>query len=177
MRVDGLWRAEISGGQAVFARGLVNPAGPWVADVLNARLGANSAATVRLAGGSHIVVPQVFAHEKSYFLQQPDGRIIFAIPYEGAHMLIGTTDSDHADSADEFIRTPEERNYQLDAANRYFSTAITSEDIVRTYSGVRPLDDDGARSASSATRGYVLEIKDESGAAPLLSVFGGKITT
>jgi glycerol-3-phosphate dehydrogenase len=176
-RVDGLWRAETSGEQIIFARGLVNAAGPWVADVLNARLGANSAASVRLVRGSHIVVRQVFAHEKSYFLQQPDGRIIFAIPYEGAFTLIGTTDSDHEGPNGAVICTPAERDYLLDAANRYFATAITAEDIVWTYSGVRPLYDDGASSASSATRDYVLEVSDAGGAAPLLSVFGGKITT
>ncbi len=176
-RVDGLWQAEVSGGSVVFVRGLVNAAGPWVADVLNARLGANSAAAVRLVRGSHIVVRQMFAHDKCYFLQQPDGRIIFAIPYEGAFTLIGTTDSDHDGPKDQAVCTPEERDYLLEAANRYFADPITADDIVWTYSGVRPLYDDGASSASSATRDYVLEGSDAGGEVPLLSVFGGKITT
>lgn len=178
-RVDGLWQAKLSGAQAanVFTRGIVNAAGPWVADVLNGKLGANSAASVRLVRGSHIVVNRMFDHGKCYFLQQPDGRIIFAIPYEDAFTLIGTTDADHSDPSEQAECTPEERDYLLDAVNRYIDKAISADDIVWTYSGVRPLYDDGASAAASATRDYVLEASDAGGAAPLLSIFGGKITT
>ena len=176
-RVDGLWRAEASGGAVIFARALVNAAGPWVADVLNGRLGANSTAAVRLVRGSHLVVRQKFDHDKCYFLQQPDGRIIFAIPYEGQFTLIGTTDFDHAALDEKAVCSPEEQDYLLQATNRYFAKPIAAADVVWTYSGVRPLYDHGASSASSATRDYVLEVSDSGGRAPLLSVFGGKITT
>ncbi|WP_340109619.1 glycerol-3-phosphate dehydrogenase [Pikeienuella sp. HZG-20] len=181
-RVGGLWEAELtdlaSGETRVArARALVNAGGPWVGEILNGRLHQNSSEGVRLVRGSHIVTRKLFEHDQPYFLQQPDGRIIFAIPYETEFTLIGTTDEDHDGPPGAAVCTPEERDYLLAAAARYFREPATAADIVWSYSGVRPLYDDHASSATAATRDYVLSLSDESGAAPLLNVFGGKITT
>ncbi len=158
------------------ARMLVNAGGPWVAQVLRETAGVASAAGVRLVRGSHIVTRRLYEHDKCYFFQGSDGRIIFAIPYERDFTLIGTTDADHADPAEPAVCTPEEQAYLLDFANGYFKQQLTDADVVWTYSGVRPLYDDGATSATAATRDYVLKL-DTKGGAPILNVFGGKITT
>jgi glycerol-3-phosphate dehydrogenase len=173
-RRDGdVWSATLSDGRTVTARNLVNAAGPWVAEAL-ALTGANARSGVRLIKGSHIVVPRLFDHDQAYMLQQPDRRIVFAIAYEGDKTLIGTTDVPVEKPEDAKI-TADEIDYLCAAANRYFVKQIGPADVVRTYSGVRPLYDDGASEAKAVTRDYVLEL-DETG-PPLLSVFGGKITT
>lgn len=158
------------------ARLLVNAAGPWVGEVLQQTVHIRTNEGVRLVRGSHIVTRRLFDHDKCYFLQGGDGRIIFAIPYEGDFTLIGTTDADHLDPDRAPDCTDEERDYLIAFANRYFRQQITTDDIVWTYSGVRPLYDDGATSATAATRDYVLKVED-AGGAPILNVFGGKITT
>lgn len=161
----------------VKTRAIVNAGGPWVADVLTGKLRQNSSERVRLVRGSHIVTKRLFDHDQPYFLQQPDGRIIFAIPYETDFTLIGTTDEDHdADPANP-VCSPEERDYLIDAVNLYFDKPISAEDVVWTYSGVRPLYDDGASTATAATRDYVLSMSEPTAGAPVLSCFGGKITT
>lgn len=175
-----VWMAQLRSGGAmasVRARAIVNAGGPWVADVLTGALRQNSSENVRLVRGSHIVTRRLFEHDQPYFLQQPDGRIIFAIPYETDFTLIGTTDQDHDGDPGAPVCTDEERDYLLNAVNLYFEGQITAEDVVWTYSGVRPLYDDDASSATAATRDYVLSLSDPAGAAPLLSCFGGKITT
>jgi glycerol-3-phosphate dehydrogenase len=172
-REGNVWRAELSDGRTVEARNLVNAAGPWVAEAL-ALTGANARSGVRLIKGSHIVVPRLFDHDQAYMLQQPDRRIVFAIAYEGDKTLIGTTDVPVEKPEDAKI-TAEEIAYLCAAANRYFVKQIGPADVVRTYSGVRPLYDDGASEAKAVTRDYVLELDDNG--PPLLSVFGGKITT
>ncbi len=173
-RRDGdCWRAELSGGRNVLARNLVNAAGPWVAEAL-ALTGANARSGVRLIKGSHIVVPRLFDHDQAYMLQQPDRRIVFAIAYEGDKTLIGTTDVP-VEKPDDAKITADEVDYLCAAANRYFVKQIGPVDVVRTYSGVRPLYDDGASEAKAVTRDYVLEL--DTNGPPLLSVFGGKITT
>lgn len=159
----------------VTARMLVNAGGPWVGDVIRQTIRLNSPEGVRLVRGSHIVTKRLYEHDKCYFFQGTDGRIIFAIPYETDFTLIGTTDQEHADPDAPPVCTPEEQVYLTDFASNYFKKPVTVEDIVWTYSGVRPLYDDGAKSATAATREYVLSL-DETG-APLLNVFGGKITT
>ena len=163
--------------QTITARCLVNAAGPWVEDVLSQRAGINAGAHVRLVQGAHIVVRQAFAHDRAYIFQNADGRIIFAIPYETDFTLIGTTDKDfHGDPA-KVAASPEEIDYLCAAASEYFAKPISRGDIVWTFAGVRPLYDDGASDAKSATRDYVFELDEAAGAAPMLSVFGGKITT
>ena len=178
---DGLWQVETrdadTGDTARHAaRMLVNAAGPWVGAVLQSTLRLNTQEGVRLVRGSHIVTRKLYDHDKCYFFQGTDGRIIFAIPYEQEFTLIGTTDAEHTDPDTPPRCTPEERDYLLAFANEYFKRRLTAEDVVWTYSGVRPLYDDGAKSATAATRDYVLTV-DETLGAPVLNVFGGKITT
>ena len=179
-REDGAWSVTLEGQggarRAARARALVNAAGPWVGEVIHGVAHLDAREGVRLVRGSHIVTRRLYDHDKCYFLQGTDGRIVFAIPYETDFTLIGTTDVEHDDPDHAPECTPEERDYLLDFVSRYFARPVTREDIVRTYSGVRPLYDDGARSATAATRDYVLSVDHEGGAA-LLNVFGGKITT
>ncbi len=163
--------------KAVFGRVLVNAAGPWVADVLSGAMRSNARAKVRLVQGSHIIVRRLFAHDRSYIFQNADGRIIFAIPYEQDFTLIGTTDQDYRGDPAMVAITPEEKRYLCAAASEYFAKPIVESDIVWTYSGVRPLYDDGASEAKAATRDYVFDMDDAPGLAPQLSIFGGKITT
>jgi len=177
-RKDDLWEITVegeSGQRVITAKALVNAGGPWVEDIIRGKVGINSTEGVRLVRGSHIVTRKLYDHDKCYFFQGEDGRIIFAIPYENDFTLIGTTDAEHTDANAQPTCTPEEQEYLLAFASRYFKTPVTQADIVWTYSGVRPLYDDGASSASAATRDYVFTL-DASG-APLLNVFGGKITT
>ncbi|MDG2534334.1 glycerol-3-phosphate dehydrogenase [Sphingomonas sp. HITSZ_GF] len=168
-----IWRAELSDGRTVEARGLVNAAGPWVRALLD-KLAIARHSQVRLVKGSHIVVPKLFDGDHAYILQQPDRRIVFAIPYEGEFTEIGTTDIP-VERPEDAVCSEEEQLYLLEAVNRYFTRQATSQDIVWCWSGVRPLHDDGAAKAQAVTRDYVLEL-DEAG-PPLLSIFGGKITT
>jgi len=177
----GLWQVTTedseTGAQTTHsARMLVNAGGPWVGDIIRSRLSLNSSEGVRLVRGSHIVTRRLYDHDKCYFFQGTDGRIIFAIPYETDFTLIGTTDADHDDPSRAPECTPEERRYLIDFANNYFEQTLTDDDIVWTYSGVRPLYDDGASSATAATRDYTLTV-DRSAGGPVLNVFGGKITT
>ena len=180
-RENDLWRIETkdteTGSRAVrLARMLINAGGPWVGDVIQTKLRLNARDGVRLVRGSHIVTRKLYDHEKCYFFQGTDGRIIFAIPYETDFTLIGTTDAEHADPSVTPECTPEEQAYLLNFANQYFRQQLTDADVVWTYSGVRPLYDDGASSATAATRDYTLKV-DAQGGAPVLNIFGGKITT
>lgn len=159
------------------ARMLVNAAGPWVDTVLSQAFGKNRVHNVRLVQGSHIVVRKKFDDPRAYFFQNPDNRIIFAIPYENHFTLIGTTDQDYEGDPRDVKITDREIAYLCDAASEYFADPVRPEDIVWTYSGVRPLFDDGASAAQEATRDYVLKLEGESGSPPLLNVFGGKLTT
>ena len=177
-RADGTWRVSFEGPGGrrgvVRARALVNAAGPWVANVLGGMGGGKSA--VRLVQGSHIVTRRLFGHDRAYIFQNADNRIIFAIPYEHEFTLIGTTDRDYTGDPAKVAASEEEIAYLCTAASEYFRDPITPGDVVWAYSGVRPLYDDGTTSAQEATRDYVLKL-DETGGAPMLSVFGGKITT
>jgi glycerol-3-phosphate dehydrogenase len=161
--------------EEVTARLLVNAAGPWVDHVLTEAFGRNDVHNVRLVQGSHIVVPKKFDDPRAYFFQNKDGRIIFAIPYEEDFTLIGTTDQDYPGDPHDVKISDAEIDYLCAAASEYFAEPVKREDIVWTYSAVRPLYDDGASKAQEATRDYVL--KAEEGGAPLLNAFGGKITT
>lgn len=174
-REGGTWLASLSGGREVKAAAIINAAGPWVADVLRQRLCETSASRVRLIKGSHIVVPRLFEGEHAYILQQPDGRVVFAIPYEESFTLIGTTDVP-VEAPGQAVIDADEIAYLCEAANLYFERGCGPEDVVWSYSGVRSLYDDGAADAKAVTRDYRLELDDDAG-AKLLSVFGGKITT
>ena len=157
------------------AKALVNAGGPWVEDIVRNTVRLNTSEGIRLVRGSHIVTRKLFDHDRAYFFQGQDGRIIFAIPYETDFTLIGTTDADHEGDPSDAAASDAEQDYLCAFASEYFEKPVTRDDIVWTYSGVRPLYDDGAKSATAATRDYVLSL-DESG-PPILSVFGGKITT
>ena len=178
---DGIWTVtcedQIDGTQSTYkAKLVVNAGGPWVEDVIRNVADLKTKEGIRLVRGSHIVTTKLFDHDKAYFFQGEDGRIIFAIPYENDFTLIGTTDADHDSLSTKPECTPEEQDYLCAFASNYFKRPITRDDIVWTYSGVRPLYDDGASSNQSATREYVLKL-NETADAPALNIFGGKITT
>ena len=178
VRTGDHWTVTTSGpdgSQTHHARALVNAGGPWVEEIIRNVARINSSEGVRLVRGSHIVTRKLYDHDRCYFFQGTDGRIIFAIPYEQDFTLIGTTDHDHKGAPKDAVCTPEERDYLLNFASQYFAKPVTQDDVVWTYSGVRPLYNDGAKSATAATRDYVLSL--DTNGAPLLNVFGGKITT
>lgn len=169
------WEIETDCG-SYRARAVVNATGPSVLSLLG-RAHEEAEHGMRLVRGSHIVVPQLFEHDFAYFFQLPDGRIFFAIPYERDFTLIGTTDVDHKGPLADIRATEEEVAYLCEGANRFFRKTVTPGDVVWSFSGVRPLLDDGSGRPEAATRGYRLELSDEDEGAPILSVFGGKITT
>lgn len=171
-----LWLAQTEAGP-IRARALVNAAGPWVAEILGNKLGLNTEKSVRLIKGSHIVTKRLYEGEHAFILQNPDGRIVFVIPYERNFSLIGTTDIPFTADPNEVKISPEETSYLCESVSRYFRTAITPADVVWSYAGVRPLYDDHAADAKAVTRDYVLDLKHDASTPPLLSVFGGKITT
>ena len=180
MRHPDHWEADFTsaaGSETRMFRAVVNAAGGWVDDVLGLTRTAENETHLRLVKGSHIIVPRWHDGEHAYFFQNGDGRIMFAIPYErGEYTLIGTTDIPYTADKDRVEISQEEIDYLCAGASEYYRRAITPADVVATYSGVRPLYDDHAASASKVTRDYVLHY-DTEGGAPILSVFGGKITT
>jgi glycerol-3-phosphate dehydrogenase len=180
-QVNGIWHVKLENiltneHRMVRAKLLVNAGGPWVEDIIRKTVRINTTEGVRLVRGSHIITRKLYGHDKCYFFQGEDGRIAFTIPYETDFTLIGTTDVDHNDLNVKPICTPEEQNYLIEFVSKYLKVQITNEDIISTYSGVRPLYNDGASTATAATRDYVLKM-DTSTGAPLLNIFGGKITT
>jgi glycerol-3-phosphate dehydrogenase len=160
--------------RSVSTRAIVNAAGPWVAEVLRERLGLGRAAGVRLVRGSHFVTRRLFEGEDAYILQQPDGRIVFAIPHERDFTLIGTTDVPVDDPGDAAI-SEAETDYLIAAINRHFAAPIGRADIVASFAGIRALHDDGAAEAKAVSREYMIALDDAG--PPLLSIYGGKITT
>lgn len=180
-RVDGHWQITVESArgdrQQISAKVLINAAGPWVGDIQTHITHGAIPAAVRLVQGSHIVVPRLFDHDRCYIFQNVDERIIFAIPYERDFTLIGTTDRDYHGDPGKVAASEEEIAYLCNAISEYFRKPISPADVIWTYSGVRPLYDDSASKAQEATRDYVLVLDAEPGRAPLLSIFGGKITT
>lgn len=160
----------------VFARALVNAGGPWVNEIVGHVTGTNSRRNVRLVKGSHIIVPKLWEGQQAYLVQNHDRRVIFVNPYEGDKALIGTTDIPYEGAPEEVVAEESEIEYLLTAVNRYFKQRLRREDVLETFSGVRPLYDDGHGNPSAVTRDYVFDLEEASG-APLLNVFGGKITT
>ena len=155
----------------------MNAAGPWVEELSNLAVGGTNVSKVRLVKGSHIITDKRFEGDHSYFFQNGDGRIMFAIPYEEGRMtLIGTTDELYTGNKDAVEISDEEVDYLISCANEYLKDPISREDVKSTYSGVRPLYDDQTENVSKVTRDYVLSYDDKDG-APILSIFGGKITT
>ena len=181
-RDRGVWRLTVrdnasGASEEIAARTLVNAAGPWVGEVASDRLGLPIAAPIRLVKGSHIIVRKLFDHDRAYIFQNADNRIVFAIPYERDFTLIGTTDEDYRENLGAPAISQAEIAYLCASASEYFRTPVAREEVVRTYAGVRPLYDDGATEAQSATRDYVLKLDGGAGEAPLLNIYGGKITT
>ena len=176
-RDSGLWRATLSNGEVISARAIVNAAGPWVKQVLNERLGQPSEDAVRLVKGSHIVLPKLYEGDHAFIVQNDDRRVVFIIPYEEQFTLIGTTDVavDAASTAPQ--PSDDEVRYLCSAASRYLAKPVERSAVHWRYAGVRPLYDDGSANPSAVTRDYTLRLDDDSGSAPVLSVFGGKITT
>ena len=160
---------------AVRARSVVNAAGPWTAQFLRQAAPAAPHRHLRLIKGSHIVVKRLFAHDHAYIFQHPDGRIVFAIPYEHDFTLIGTTDLDYQGDSGKVEIDDEEIRYLCELSSYYFSKPVDAADVVWTYAGVRPLVEDAAADAKAVTRDYRFELEQDG--APLLSIFGGKITT
>jgi glycerol-3-phosphate dehydrogenase len=180
-RMDGGWSIDIVDAdgkvETIEAKVLLNSAGPWVSEVLSTVIGRNDPDKIRMVKGSHLVVDKLYDHDRCYIFQNADSRICFAIPYENDFTLIGTTDEDHKGDPGKPEITESETNYLLAAVSEYFKKPVTRNMVRWSYSGIRPLYDDGASKAQEATRDYVLKVDQPEGQAPLLSVFGGKITT
>ena len=180
-RKEGQWIAELydqNGSETIHikAKAIVNAAGPWVSDIINDVGDVTTESDVRLVKGSHLVIPKLYEGTQAYILQNPDRRVVFAIPYKNKFTLIGTTDVPFEGDANQAAISNKEINYLCDTINRYFTKEISGDDVVWSYAGVRSLYDDKASSASKVTREYHLNLEDDHGTAPMLSVFGGKIT-
>jgi glycerol-3-phosphate dehydrogenase len=181
-REDGFWRLTLRGAsgatEEIAARALAVAAGPWVGSVLRDALGVPTAAPIRLVKGSHLVLRKLFDHDRAYMLQNPDGRIVFAIPYEQDFTLVGTTDVEFAGDLAAPAISEAEITYLLHTLERNFRRAPQRADIVSSFAGIRPLYDDGASAAKDATRDYVLDLEQGlAGDLPRVTVYGGKITT
>ncbi len=175
------WQAKLrsttGSERMITARTVANAAGPWVKNVLNDRLHQHSRDNIKLVKGSHIVVPRLYAGSHAYILQNDDRRVIFMIPYERLYTLIGTTDVALAREFSQPVASHEEIAYLCRAVNRYLYRPIAPQEVVWSYAGVRPLYDDGSENPSAVTRDYTLRLDADAGVAPVLSIFGGKITT
>jgi len=180
-RTDNGWHIVLQSAdgkqQDVYAKAVANAAGPWVASLFEDATELKSPKSIRLVKGSHIIVPRIHDGAHAYILQNEDGRIVFVIPYEDNFSLIGTTDVEYIGDPSKVAIDQDETNYLIEITNNHFKTQISEDDIVRTYSGVRPLLNDESDSAQAVTRDYTFEVQTEQDKYPLLSVFGGKITT
>jgi glycerol-3-phosphate dehydrogenase len=180
-RENGVWAIEMRDTlngtvTSLRARAVVNAGGPWVNDIIGRVAGTNSRRSVRLVKGSHIIVPKFWSGQNAYLVQNSDKRVIFINPYEGDKALIGTTDIPYDGAPEDVSADETEIDYLITVVNRYFKEKLRRSDVIESFSGVRPLFDDGKGNPSAVTRDYVFDL-DETGGAPLLNVFGGKITT
>jgi len=182
-RNSGLWQARLmdhrTGEETVCrARAIVNATGPWAEAVRNGKLGSGTAKNhIRLVKGSHLVVPRLYGSEHAYILQNPDGRVVFVLPFQGDYSMLGTTETVFDGDPAEVCMDPDEARCICDAVNGYWTHPVSPGDAVWSFAGVRPLFNDNADDPSAMSREYVLDLQDERGEAPLLSVFGGKLTT
>ena len=181
-RRDGaLWRVILQPENAApiefNARALANVTGPWAKQFIDKNIHLATPFGLKLVKGSHIVVPRLYEGEHAFILQNDDRRVVFVYPYEGRYTIIGTTDVEHTGDPEACMASAEEIDYLCRATNRYFSRATTAADVVWSYCGIRPLFDDGAKNVSKITRDYTLRVDGDADTAPVLSVFGGKITT
>ena len=179
---EGLWVSTLENQQTkqqwqVKSKALVNAAGPWVDHIAHYTLNIKTKHQVELVQGSHIVIPKFYEGDHAYLLQNNDKRVIFVIPYHDNLTMIGTTDVPFTGDPATVAISADERDYLCNSVNHYFKQTISPDDIVNEWSGVRPLQADDANNASAVSRDYCIEVEDDNGATPILSVFGGKITT
>ena len=175
-RDEGQWQVTLADGRVLTARGLVNAAGPFVNQFIETRMEGHAALPLRLVRGSHIVVPKLFDHDRAYMLQQPDGRIVFVIPFEKNFTLVGTTEAEQTGGLDAVEASDDEIDYLIRAVNRDFKRQINKAAVQWTFAGVRPLFDAGEKAAKAASRDYHLAVEAASD-VPVVHVYGGKITT
>lgn len=180
-RVGGQWLVQLERADgsrfSITAKALVNAGGPWVAKFIREDLKLESAYGIRLIQGSHLIVPRLYEGENAFILQNEDQRIVFAIPYLQRFTILGTTDREYSGDPSKVTVTEEETDYVLNVVNAHFKKQLTRDDIITTYSGVRPLCNDESDNPSAITRDYTLSLSGSAQEAPLLSVFGGKLTT
>jgi glycerol-3-phosphate dehydrogenase len=180
-RVNGIWQVQLERADGTLfslqAKALVNAAGPWVAKFIRDDLKLDSPYGIRLIQGSHLIVPKLYEGPEAHILQNEDQRIVFTIPYQGRYTILGTTDREYTGDPSKVEITESETDYILKVVNAHFKKQVTRADVVRTYSGVRPLCNDESDNPSAITRDYTLSLSGGKGEAPILSVFGGKLTT
>tara|TARA_B100001939_G_scaffold56552_1_gene45702 strand:+ start:3912 stop:5063 length:1152 start_codon:yes stop_codon:yes gene_type:complete len=169
------WKITLENGEIIKSKILINAAGPWINETVNNVLKINAKKSIRLVRGSHIITKKLYEEEVAFTLQNDDNRIVFVIPYKGEYSLIGTTEVD-VDTPDNPSISDEEKIYLINTINNHFIKQISQEDIVETYSGIRPLIED-FKEASKVTRDYVFDLNSENNMTPLLNIYGGKLTT
>ena len=174
-RIDNYWEITLNNNEKIKSKILINAAGPWINETVNNVLKINAKKSIRLVRGSHIITKKLYDEEVAFTLQNEDNRIVFVIPYKGEYSLIGTTEVD-VDTPDKPSISNEEKIYLINTINNHFIKQISQEDIVETYSGIRPLIED-FKDATKVTRDYIFDLNEDESKAPLLNIYGGKLTT
>ena len=174
-RIDNYWEITLNNNEKIKSKILINAAGPWINEIVNNVLKINAKKSIRLVRGSHIITKKLYDEEVAFTLQNDDNRIVFVIPYKGEYSLIGTTEVD-VDTPDNPSISNEEKIYLINTINNHFIKQISQEDIVETYSGIRPLIED-FKEATKVTRDYIFDLNEDNSQAPLLNIYGGKLTT
>ena len=174
-RIDNYWEITLNNNEKIKSKILINAAGPWINEIVNNVLKINAKKSIRLVRGSHIITKKLYDEEVAFTLQNEDNRIVFVIPYKGEYSLIGTTEVD-VDTPDNPSISNEEKIYLINTINNHFIKQISQEDIVETYSGIRPLIED-FKDATKVTRDYIFDLNEDDSQAPLLNIYGGKLTT
>ena len=174
-RIDNYWEIMLNNNEKIKSKILINAAGPWINETVNNVLKINAKKSIRLVRGSHIITKKLYEDEVSFTLQNEDNRVVFVIPYKGEYSLIGTTEVDVDTPENPFISN-EEKIYLINTINNHFIKQISQEDIVETYSGIRPLIED-FKDATKVTRDYIFDLNEDESKAPLLNIYGGKLTT
>ena len=174
-RIDNYWEITLNNNEKIKSKILINAAGPWINETVNNVLKINAKKSIRLVRGSHIITKKLYEDEVAFTLQNEDNRVVFVIPYKGEYSLIGTTEVD-VDTPDNPSISNEEKIYLINTINNHFIKQISQEDIVETYSGIRPLIED-FKDATKVTRDYIFDLNEDDSQAPLLNIYGGKLTT
>ena len=174
-RIDNYWEITLNNNEKIKSKILINAAGPWINETVNNVLKINAKKSIRLVRGSHIITKKLYEDEVAFTLQNEDNRVVFVIPYKGKYSLIGTTEVD-VDTPDNPSISNEEKIYLINTINNHFIKQISQEDIVETYSGIRPLIED-FKDATKVTRDYIFDLNEDESKAPLLNIYGGKLTT